>query len=360
MRLPAIPRSLFAKTAIIASTLVLGCILVLALAFGSNPLMTRLLSVILAIAAGVVGVIGLFYVLNALVQGLPYRWRPRVLPWVFVGPAGVVLAAYLVLPTLNTFYLSLLDRRSENFVGLANYAFALTNRAMLIAFRNNFLWLVLVTGLSVGFGLVIAVLLDRVKYEPLAKSLIFLPMAISFVGASVIWRFIYAFRPANSEQIGLLNAAITRLGFEPVGWLVERSVNNFALIAIMIWLYTGFCMVLLSSAIKCIPADILEAARIDGANEFQIFWRIIIPYVRSTIAVVATTVIILVLKVFDIVWVMTGGNQGTEVLASRMIKEMFNFRDFGRGSAIAVILFILVIPVIFANIRRFQQQEANR
>lgn len=231
---------------------------------------------------------------------------------------------------------------------------------MLIAFRNNLLWLVLVTGLSVSFGLVIAVLLDRVKYEALAKSLIFLPMAISFVGAGVIWRFIYAFRAEGFEQIGLLNAIVTSQGFQPVGWLVERSLNNFALIAIMIWLYTGFCMVLLSSAIKGIPADLLEAARIDGANEFQIFWRIMIPQVRSTVVVVSTTVIILVLKVFDIVWTMTGGKQGTEVLASRMIKEMFNFRHFGRGSAIAVVLFLLVVPVIVTNIRRFQQQEATR
>ena len=349
-----------AKPILIASSIIVACVLALAFSFGNSPLVARLVSVLVAIAVGCGGVIGLFYALNALVQLLPYRWRPRVLPWVFVGPAAVLLGAYLVLPTLNTIYLSFLDRRSENFVGLANYTFVATDRVMAIAFRNNFLWLVLVTGLSVGFGLVIAVLLDRVKYEPLAKSLIFLPMAISFVGASVIWRFIYAFRPANYPQIGLMNALVTSLGFEPVGWLVERSINNFALIAIMIWLYTGFCMVLLSSAIKGIPSDLLEAARIDGASELQIFWRIIIPQVRSTIAVVATTVIILVLKVFDIVWVMTGGNQGTEVLASRMIKEMFNFRDFGRGSAIAVVLFILVIPVIVANIRRFQQQEANR
>ena len=353
-------RAPLAKPAIVASAIALASFLVLASVFGHTLLGGRLVTVVVAIAAGSGGVIALFYGLNALVQLLPYRWRPRVLPWVFVGPASLLLAAYLVLPTLQTIYLSFLDRRSSSFVGLDNYIFAFTDRVMLTAFRNNLLWLVLVTGLSVGFGLVIAVLLDRVKYEALAKSLIFLPMAISFVGASVIWRFIYAFRPEGFEQIGLLNAIVTSLGFQPVGWLVERSLNNFALIAIMIWLYTGFCMVLLSSAIKGIPSDLLEAARIDGANEFQIFWRIIIPQVRSTVVVVSTTVIILVLKVFDIVWVMTGGNQGTEVLASRMIKEMFNFGHYGRGSAIAVILFLLVLPVIVANIRRFQQQEATR
>jgi alpha-glucoside transport system permease protein len=199
-----------------------------------------------------------------------------------------------------------------------------------------------------------------VKYEPLAKSLIFLPMAISFVGASVIWRFIYAYRPASAEQIGLLNAIVTGLGFEPVGWLVNPAINNFALIAIMIWLQTGFCMVLLSSAVKGVPSDVLEAARVDGASEIQIFRRIIVPMIMPTVTVVATTVVVLVLKVFDIVFVMTGGNLGTDVIASRMIREMFNFRNYGRGSAIAVILLIAVIPVMVANIRRFRQQELNR
>jgi len=235
-----------------------------------------------------------------------------------------------------------------------------TDKVMWEAFRNNILWLVLVTGVSVSLGLVIAVLADRVRYEKVPKTLIFLPMAISFVGASVIWRFIYDYRPAGAEQIGLLNAALTGLGFEPVGWLVERSINNFALIAIMIWLQTGFCMVLLSAAVKGIPNEIIEAARIDGANEFQIFWRVTIPMIRSTIVVVSTTIIILVLKVFDIVFVMTAGNQGTEVIASRMIKEMFNFRDYGRGSAIAVILLLAVIPVMVVNIKRFQEQDAIR
>jgi alpha-glucoside transport system permease protein len=184
-------------------------------------------------------------------------------------------------------------------------------------------------------------------------------MAISFVGASVIWRFVYDYRPiAGTDQIGCSMHDRGGLGFEPVGWLVERSINNFALIAIMIWLQTGFCMVLLSAAVKGIPNEIIEAARIDGANEFQIFWRVTIPMIRSTIVVVSTTIIILVLKVFDIVFVMTAGNQGTEVIASRMIKEMFNFRDYGRGSAIAVILLLAVIPVMVTNIRRFREQEA--
>lgn len=324
----------------------------------SNAL--RLLSAIAAIILGSGGIIALFYGANWAVNRLPYGLRSRILPWVYMAPALAVLGAFLILPTIRTLILSFMDRRSEAFVGFENYIFAFTNADMLIAFRNNLLWLFLVTGISVSLGLVIAVLVDRVPYEPLAKALIFLPMAISFVGASVIWRFVYAYQPVGFEQIGLLNAIVVTLGFEPIGWLVNKTVNNFALIAIMIWLQTGFAMVLLSSAIKGIPKDVIEAARIDGANEFQIFWRITIPMINSTIVVVTTTIIVLVLKVFDIVFVMTGGNLDTDVIASRMIKEMFNFRNFGRGSAIAVVLLLAVIPVMVANIRRLQQQEANR
>lgn len=315
----------------------------------------------LAILIGCGGVIGLFYGANVLVERwFPSRAKGRILPWIYLAPAALVLTAYLVLPTVLTVYISFFDARSQSFIGLTNYIDLLGDQVIWQAFRNNILWLVLVTSISVGLGLVIAVLADRVRYEPIPKALIFLPMAISFVGASVIWRFIYDYRPADAAQIGILNAIMVGLGFEPVGWLVERAINNFALIAIMIWLQTGFCMVLLSAAVKGIPGEILEAARMDGANEVQIFWRVIIPMIRSTIVVVATTVIILVLKVFDIVFVMTAGNQGTEVIASRMLKEMFNFRDYGRGSAIAVILLIAIIPVMVTNIRRFREQEATR
>ncbi len=345
----------------------------------------KLISVLLAVVIGSGGVIAIFYGLNYLVNLCSPQWRSRLLPWVYVGPAMLVLGAYLILPTLNTVIISFFDGRSENFVGLDNYVFAFTNKAMLIAFRNNILWLVVVTGVSVGVGLVLAVLMDKVRYEPLAKALVFMPMAISFVGASVIWRFVYAYRPEGTNQIGVLNALVTQFGGEPVGWLVEKclpifdwepltlplinwtidcwgipTLNTFSLIFIMIWLQTGFCTVLLSAAVKGIPDDIIEAARIDGANEFQIFWRITIPMISSTITVVATTVVILVLKVFDIVFVMTAGNQDTEVVASRMIKEMFNFRNFGHGSAIAVVLLIAVIPVMIGNIRRFNQQESIR
>ncbi len=284
-----------------------------------------------------------------------------LMPWLYVGPTLLILAAYLVYPTLTTLYLSFFDKRSENFTGLDNYVWTFTSKAMRTAFRNNLLWLVLFTALTVSLGLVLAVLADRVRYESPFKSVIFLPMAISFVGAGVIWKFVYAYRPAGKPQIGLLNALWSGwLGQEPIGWLVNRSTNNLALIIAGVWIWTGFCMVILSAAYKGIPKELLEAARVDGANEWQVFWKIIIPTMKPTLAVVTTTMIINVLKVFDIVYVMTNGDYGTEVIANRMYKEMFHFRHFGRASAIAVILLLAIVPVMAANIRRFQEQEAIR
>ena len=323
--------------------------------------LSQLLNTLLAILVGMGGIVILYVVMDFLVGFLPDNVQQRVRPWVYIGPLLLILAFYLVYPTLNTVYLSFLDKRSENFVGLKNYVFAVTNPAMLTAFRNNLLWLVLLTVFSVGLGLAIAVLANRVRYETAVKSLIFLPLAISFVGASVIWRFVYAFKPGDVPQIGLLNAFLVNfLGLEPVGWFVEKALNNFALIAVGVWLQTGFCMVVLSAAIKGIPTEIIEAARIDGANEWQVFWRVTVPMISSTIAVVATTVIIGALKAFDIVFVLTNGNRGTEVLANRMYKEMFVWRNTGRASAIAVILLLAVIPIMATNIRRFRAQEAMR
>ena len=281
-------------------------------------------------------------------------------PWLYLAPALVILFVYLVYPIAGTVYYSFFDKRSETFVGLANYTWALTSKTMLIAIRNNVIWLIFFTVFVVGFGLLLAVLADRVRYESPLKSIIFLPMAISFVGAGVIWKFVYAFRPKGAEQIGLLNAIITALGGQPVGWLVNRSINNFALIVVGIWVWTGFCMVVLSAAYKGIPRELIEAARVDGANEWQIFRRITLPLMMPTIAVVTTTMVINVLKVFDIVYVMTNGDFGTEVLANRMYKEMFNFRNYGRASAIAVVLLLAIVPVMLINIRRFQEEEALR
>ena len=287
--------------------------------------------------------------------------KTNIWPWLYIAPALLILAFFLVYPIINTFYLSFLDKGSESFAGLSNYIFAFTKKPMLIAFRNNLLWLIVFTVFTVSLGLILAVLFDRVRYEAVVKSIIFLPMAISFVGAGVIWKFVYTYRPAGTPQIGFLNAVLSKFpNFEPIGWLVNKLTNNFALIFVGIWIWVGFCMVILSAAYKGIPKELLEAARIDGANELQVFRRIIIPMMKPTIAVVATTMVINVLKVFDIVYVMTNGQFDTEVIANRMYKEMFQFHNFGRASAIAVILLLVIIPVMIINVRRFREQEALR
>lgn len=281
--------------------------------------------------------------------------------WValFVGPALFFIIFYLLYPSIHTIVLSFMDRRSETFVGLKNYIYAFTSRSMLTAFRNNLLWLVIFTLGTVGLGLIMAILADRIKYERLAKSIIFMPMAVSFVGAGVVWKFIYNYKPPGVEQIGILNQILVLFGADPKGWLIQGPwINNIALIFVGIWIWTGFCMVILSAAYKGIPKELMEAGRVDGANEWQIFRHIILPSMKSTIAVVATTMIVNVLKIFDIVYVMTNGNFGTEVIANRMYKEMFQYRNYGRASAIAVVLFLLIIPAIIANIKRMKGEES--
>lgn len=283
------------------------------------------------------------------------KLRQQTRPWVFIFPAVFVLGLYLVYPAVYTLYLSFLNRDATSFVGLENYFWAFSNPKVQEAIRNNIFWLILVPGLSTAFGLVIAVLADRVRWENVAKALIFLPMAISFVGASVIWRFIYFRDPS----VGLLNAVVTSLGGQPVAWLITSPWNNLALIIVMVWIQTGFAMVLLSSALKAVPEETIEAARIDGASEVRIFFSILIPQIADTIAVVVTTILILVLKVFDIVYVMTSGEFGTEVLANRMITLLQN-GDFHQSSTVAMILMIAVIPIMAVNIRRFQAEEELR
>jgi alpha-glucoside transport system permease protein len=313
---------------------------------------------VVALIIGVGGIWVLYIAFDNLVSLLPLRIREGVRPFVFVGPALAILGVYLVFPAVGTFIRSFQDARSENFVGLDNYIYVFTDPGMLIVLRNNLLWLVFVTSFAVGLGLVIAVLVDRVRWEAAAKSFIFLPMAISAVGASVIWKFIYTFRPAGRPQIGLLNAIYTALGGDPQGWLILQPWNNFFLILIMIWILTGFAMVVISGAVKGVSEEQIEAARIDGANEIQIFFRVIIPNIRGTLLTVTTTILIMVLKVFDIVFVMTSGQFNTEVIANRMFAEMFTYRQFGRASAIAVVLLVAVIPVMIYNVRGLRESRS--
>ncbi len=322
----------------------------------------RLVLALVAIVVGVAGVFALYWGMDLVVNLLPARFRESVRPFVFVGPALVILTVFLVYPAVNTTVISFMDAQSQEFTGLDNYKFVFTDEGMLRSIRNTVGWIIVVPLFSVGIGLVFATLVDRLRRgEALAKSMIFLPMAISFVGASIVWRFIYSFRPEGfGEQIGLLNGIWMGLGGNPVAWLSEEPWNNLFLMVIMIWLQTGFAMVILSAAIKAVPDDILEAARIDGATEIQIFWRVIIPSIMSSIVVVTTTMVISVLKIFDIVWVMTNGQFGTEVIAERMVRWFFRNDHNGRGAAIAVILFLAIVPVMWVNVRRFRAEEAMR
>jgi alpha-glucoside transport system permease protein len=244
---------------------------------------------------------------------------------------------------------------------MTNYVAIFTERLLQESFRNNLMWIIFGSTLSVAFGLVVAWLADRSKFDRVSKSLIFLPMAISFVGASVIWNFMYEVRPIDAPQIGLLNAIIVALGGQSHPWdkwVAIAPWNNLFLILIVIWLQTGFSMVLFSAALKGVPEEILEASRVDGANEMQIFFRIMIPYIMGTIITVWTTIVIFTLKIFDIVWVMTGGQFGTHVIATQFYRQSFTARNSGFGSAIAIILLLTVIPVLIYNLRQFREGEA--
>lgn len=323
----------------------------------------RLVVVFVALIIGVLGVFAMYYAMDWLVNRLPEHYRGYVLPFVFVGPALVILSVFLVYPTIVTFKLSFQDRNGEGFVGLDNYIEVFTDPGTLEALRNSFLWVIIVPALAVAIGLTFAVLSDKLgsKGEAFSKSFIFMPMAISFVGASIVWRFIYNFRPEGfGEQIGLLNGIWSGIGNEPVAWLLQEPFNNFFLMVILVWLQVGFAMVILSAGIKGVPNEIIEAGRIDGANEFQVFWRIIIPSISSTLVVVLTTIVITVWKVFDIVFVMTSGEFGTSVVAERMVTEFFTFGNDGKGAALAVVLLVAIVPLMFLNVRRFQAQEAQR
>ncbi len=298
------------------------------------------------------------------------RQKPHV-PWLYLAPALIVMTIFIVYPGIDTFYQSLRNADNTGWANTAcvagqpcwgileNYRYALTSTDMLTSIFNNVKWILLMVTGTVLFGLLIATLADRVRYESLAKAIIFLPMAISFVGAGVIWKFVYDYE-ATGNQIGILNAIFTGLGGKPVSILTTPQLNTVALIVVGVWMWTGFCMTILSAALKSVPVEILEAARVDGATEWRVFTQIIVPIIMPTIAVVITTTIINVLKVFDIVYVMTGGQYDTQVIAFSMYNQMYINQNAGRATAIAVILILVIIPAMIYNIRRFQAQEAMR
>jgi alpha-glucoside transport system permease protein len=321
------------------------------------------------VITAIIAVIGVPAVLVVYIWGteqalrlVSERMKPRIRPWLWLLPALGFLGLFLVYPMIGTIIGSLQDRVGQAFVGLDNYAWFLGSEDALSALKNNILWLVFLTLLTVGFGLLIAVFVDRVRYESVAKSLIFLPLAISMVAAGVIWLYMYQYKPPGTIQTGTLNAAIGAVGVGPIPWLqVEGfSINTFMLIIVMTWMWTGFGMVIISAALKGINPELLEAARVDGANELQVFRRIVFPLLVPTIVVVATTMIITALKAFDVVYTMTGGRLETNVIANQMYNEMFRFGQFGRASTIAVVLLLAIVPIMFFNIGRFRAQEAVR
>ncbi|MBL1242300.1 MAG: sugar ABC transporter permease [OCS116 cluster bacterium] len=328
--------------------------------------MEQILLALGTMAIGVAGCIAYFWGSNVILDRIypaigdnaanNIRKSTAIRPWLFLGPALIILGFYLVYPVFNSIILSVYDASSENFVGLDNYIWLFNDGKFLESLRNNMLWLVIVPALSTVFGLLAAALTDRIRWGNIAKSLIFMPMAISFIGASIIWKFIYDYRGEGSEQIGLLNALVVYFGGEPQAWITIPFWNSVFLMIILIWIQTGFAMVILSAALRGIPEETLEAAVLDGANPLQIFFKIKMPQIYGTIAVVWTTITILVLKVFDIVLAMTNGQWGSQVLANYMFDWGFRGADFGKSATIALVIMVLVLPVMVWNVRNARKE----
>lgn len=324
----------------------------------------KILNALISIVAGVGGAFLLYFVLNKVVELLPEKWERRIKPYVFIGPAVAAITIFLLYPAVRTVILSFANRDSTEWVGFANYGELLTSPNFQQTLLNTLLWIAVVPASCVVLGLGIAVIADRLKprWEKLSKTVIFLPMAISMVGAATIWRFVYETRPAGQAQIGLQNAIVTALGADPIVWLQQEQfrLNSFFLMIILIWAQVGFSMVLLSAAVKGVPTETLEAARLDGANERQTFFRVVVPQIWPTVITVYITVLIGVMKVFDIVYVMTNGNFNTNVIALDFYNQLFTNGNTGYSAAIVVMLMLAVVPVMIYQVRQFRRQEAAR
>ncbi len=324
----------------------------------------KLLNAVIAIIGGIGGSMILFWILNKLAESLKGKWEDRVKPWMFAGPAILAIAVYLIYPAITTLQYSFANEDSTAYVGFKNYATLLTDSSFLSVLFNNVLWILIVPAATVALGLGVAVLADRLRPrgEKLSKTLIFLPMAISMVGAATIWRTIYEYQPSGTPQTGLLNAIFGLFDKGPFFWysIDTLHLNSLLLMIILIWTQVGYSMVLLSAAIKSVPEDTLEAGRIDGAGERRIFFSLVIPQIWPTLTTVFITVLIGVMKVFDIVYVTTNGNFNTDVIGRRFYDEMFTQGNFGYAASIVVILMIAIIPVLIYQVRSFRAEEAAR
>jgi alpha-glucoside transport system permease protein len=324
----------------------------------------KILNAIIAVVGGVAGAIALYWLLNKLAEILPGKWEDRIKPYLYLLPALAAIGLYLIYPTIQTFVYSFANPRSTAFVGFDNYANLLSSPSFQNTLFNTFLWILIAPAGAIVIGLLIATLADRLRPsgEKFSKTLIFLPLAIGGVSAGAIWRFMYAANPPTQNQIGLLNGIVVGFGGEPVQWLQISNFrfNSLLLMVMFMWLQVGFAMVLLSAAIKAVPTETLEAARLDGAGEGQIFFRIVIPQIRTTLITVFITVLIGVLKTFDIVYVMTNGNFNTNVIAVDFFNQLFTNNNAGYAAAIVVMLLIIMIPVLVFQIRQFRAEEAAR
>jgi alpha-glucoside transport system permease protein len=322
----------------------------------------KLLSALLTVVAGIGAALLLYWLLNKLAEMLPTKWEERIKPFFYILPAYLAIVLYLVYPAIQTIVASFQDSTSEAFVGVDNYTSLLQSNGFQQTLFNTLLWIIIVPAVTVVLGLAVAVLADRLSpsAEKFAKTIIFMPMAISMVGAATIWRFVYSAQPEGQPQIGFLNAIVTKLGFSPVAWLQQSDfhLNSILLMVILLWAQVGFSMVLLSSAIKGVPGDTLEAARIDGANERQIFFQVVVPQVKGTIITVFITVTIAVMKIFDIVYVMTNGNFNTNVMGNEFYNQLNTNFNNGTAAAIVVMLMVAVLPIMWYQVRHFKAEEA--
>jgi alpha-glucoside transport system permease protein len=323
---------------------------------------SQVLSTVLTVVAGIATALAVYWVLNKLAESLPGRWENRIKPYLYVAPAVAAIGVYLVYPTAVTIVDSLKSSDSSHFVGLDNFGKLLGTPAFRQTLLNSLLWIAVVPAACIVVGLVVAALADRLspRAEKAAKTIVFMPMAISAVGSATVWRFMYATQPAGTPQTGLLNGILTAFGHDPVPWLQQSTLhaNSLLLMVMLLWGQAGFSMVLLSAAIKGVPTETLEAARLDGAGEMMIFRRVILPQIRGTLITVFVTVLITVMKIFDVIYVTTNGAFNTNVVGLEFFNQLYTNYNYGYASAIVVMLLIAIVPIMIYQIRHFRAEES--